>query len=234
MIDIHCHLIHGVDDGPSTKRESINMLQEAEKLGIKTIIATPHIKDRNIKLDYILENLYDVVEAAKNIDISIKLGCEFMINPMLPELVKRYKILRMAGSRYVLVELPFDSFPKYCRDVFYKLQLRKFVPIIAHPERNKYLLRNFSDFVNIIDCGCLVQVDAASIIGDKGWMIRSFCKKIIQERLVHFVSSDAHCSIHYTERYQKAYKQVKKWTNEDYARLLFKENGEKLLKNIPI
>ncbi len=229
MIDMHCHLIYGVDDGPSLLKESVRMAEEAVRAGVSMIIATPHINERNIKFDYIFEHLYDLAEAAKHTKLEIKLGAEIAINPVLPELIDQNETLRLAGTRYVLVEFPFEVFPKYSREVLYKLRIKNYIPIIAHPERNRKMLKDVGMYIELIDSGCLMQLDAASILGKNGLRTKWFCRKVLKANLVHFVASDSHSSGSYYKRITKAYRKVAKWTNAENAERLFTVNGTKLL-----
>ncbi|MDD5603935.1 MAG: phosphoesterase [Eubacteriales bacterium] len=238
MIDIHCHLIHGVDDGPPTLRESLRMTEEAAKAGTKVIIATPHIKGTDFDFDYIFEHLYDLAKAAgekrreSQAEVpEIKLGSEVAINPILCDQVKKYGALRLADTRYVLVELPFDIIPTFTRDVLYKLRLKDYIPVIAHPERNRQILKTASFYVELIDSGCLMQLDAASILGKNGRAVKSFCKKVIKANMVHFVATDAHSSKSYVQLAVKSRRRVESWAGRDFAEIVFVTNGQKLLRN---
>ncbi len=228
---MHCHLIYSVDDGPSLLKESVRMAEEAVRAGVSTIIATPHINERNVKFDYIFEHLYDLVEAAGHTGLEIRLGAEIAINPVLPELIAQNETLRMAGTRYVLIEFPFEIFPKYSRDVLYELRIKDYIPVIAHPERNRKMLKEVGIYIELIDSGCLMQLDAASILGKNGLRAKWFCRKVLKANLVHFVASDSHSSGSYYKRITKAYRKVAKWTSAENAERLFTVNGTKLLAN---
>ena len=229
MIDIHCHIICGVDDGPSKIKESIGMVLEAEKLGIKTIIATPHFHESLYTSERVVENFSDLVSRTNDCGVDLLLGYEVFITPNLPDMVKGKKDLLLSNSKCLLFELPFDIIPEYSSATIVKLHLENIIPIIAHPERNRYFVNNFNSFVGIIENGCLVQVDAASIIGVYGKDVKNFSKQLILHKVVDFVASDAHCVQDYTEWYLPAYRQVVRWAGEEYADRLFCRNAKMLM-----
>jgi protein-tyrosine phosphatase len=231
MIDIHSHILYGMDDGSPTQEESIKMLKRAQKLGITTIIATPHYQENLFKLDDIIPHFLDVVEKAWDIGITLKMGCEVYINPFIDKLVQDKKILLLNRSGYILLELPYEAIPLYTFETIYKLQLQRISVIIAHPERNINLLKDFSLYVDLLERGCLMQVDAGSIAGAYGNVVEEFAKKLIKLKLVHFVASDAHCEKDYLEWYLKAYKKVSKWAGKEYTDKLFIYNPQLILDN---
>lgn len=232
MIDIHSHIIFGVDDGPSTIEESLNMLSEATKAGIKIIVATPHFKKEIYDNKLIVENYNKLVKDSTDFDISIFLGYEVQINPCIPGMLQDKKLLTLNNSGYLLLELPFDSIPIYIYEAIFQLQLLEITVVIAHPERNNSFLKSFDSLLGLIERGCLIQVDAASIIGIHGRHVKDFTKKLVKLKLVHFVASDAHSAKDYTQWYLKAYKLVKKWAGEGYADKLFTKNATAVVQNV--
>jgi protein-tyrosine phosphatase len=232
MIDIHSHLIYDVDDGSQTIKESIRMVLEAEKVGVKAIVATPHFRESIYPADKIIENFNDLKARVEGCGVDLYLGCEAFITPFLPELLKHKSFLALARSRYVLFELPADSVPVYSNEVVYKMNILDNMPIIAHPERNRNFVKNFNSFLNLIERGCLIQIDAASIVGVYGREVKNFAQKIVKLKMAHFVASDAHCADDYTRRYKEAYERVCSWSDEEYADLIFDKNPAKILSNV--
>jgi protein-tyrosine phosphatase len=232
MIDIHSHIIFGVDDGPSTIEESLKMVSEASNAGIKTIIATPHFQKEVFENDKIVENYNRLVKCASDFDISILLGYEVFINPSLARMVADKKPLTLNNSGYLLLELPFDSIPIYIYEIIFQLQLLEVTVVIAHPERNRNFLKNFDSLLGLVERGCLLQLDAASIIGVYGRHVKDFTKKLIKLKLVHFIASDAHSAKDYGNWYLKAYKKVNKWVGEEYTEKLFEKNAVAIVRNI--
>jgi protein-tyrosine phosphatase len=117
----------------------------------------------------------------------------------------------------------------YCGKLLHELHNEKIIPILAHPERNRVFARNFDSFINFIEKGCLVQIDAGSIVGAYGKEAKHFAKNVITLNLAQFVASDAHCTEDYNDWYLPAYNQVKRWAGEEYANQVFTENAKKIV-----
>lgn len=229
MIDIHSHLIYGVDDGPGTIKESIRMILEAEKIGIKHIIATPHLYKSVYDTERAYNNLFELYNRVKDCDIGLYLGYEVFIDLVATDNLKEKRKITLNKSRYMLIELPFDNVPLHGYDTVYKLHLDNIIPIIAHPERNRSFVKDIGTFISFIEKGCLVQLDAASIVGVYGTEIKNFTKKLLKLNLVNFIASDAHCAEDYTEWYMAAYKKVRQWVGQEHAQKLFYENPKMIL-----
>ena len=230
MIDIHNHIVFGVDDGAKTMEDSIRMLEEAAKLNINTMIVTPHFKKGLYDSENITQNFLQVEQKALSMGITLKLGREVFLEPIVTEMIgKDVTPLFMSTSRHMLIEFPFDILPRYAFEILYKLQLENVMPIIAHPERYEFFLKDFNLFAKFIERDCMMQLDAASIIGANGFKAQKFCKKVLKDNLIHFVGSDAHKAEHYVKWYMQAYNKVVKWVGEGNAWLLFHGNAEEIL-----
>jgi protein-tyrosine phosphatase len=231
MIDIHSHILYGVDDGSPTMEESVKMLKKAHELGITTIFATPHYQENLFNLEGITQRFLEVVEKAWEYGITLKPGSEVYINPFIDRLVKEKKILLLNRSDYILLELPYESIPLYVFELIYKLQLQRISIILAHPERNVNLIKDFSIFSNFLERGCMMQVDAGSIAGAYGTAVEQYTKRLVKLKLVHFIASDAHCAKDYEEWYLKAHTKVCRWAGSEYADKLFLSNPKLILDN---
>ena len=231
MIDIHSHIINGVDDGSPTMEESEKMLKKASELGITAIIATPHYQEHLFHLDGLEQRFLQTAEKAWSYGITLKTGSEVYINPFVDRLVHENKLLLLNRSDYLMLELPYESIPLYTFDVIYKLQLQRISIIIAHPERNVNLIRDFSLLAGFLERGCMMQVDAGSIAGAYGTAVEDYTKKLIKLKLVHFVASDAHCAKDYEQWFLRAYKKVCRWAGSAYADKLFISNPKLILDN---
>ncbi len=229
MIDIHSHIIPGVDDGAQTTELAIEILKEAKKAGLKTIIATPHYSEELHRDGTIDRNFEIIREEALRLDIALFKGYEIKIRHYTAQMPEDYSGLTLGDSRYLLLELPRDRVPSYTLELLYNLQLKSFIPIIAHPERCRRLAVNKQLFAEMTDMGCLLQVDAASIIGANGRGVKRFAKKIITSGKAAFVASDAHDPAGYSNWYVKARKKVQKWIGTQKADELFIHNAEELL-----
>lgn len=234
MIDIHSHLIYGMDDGAPNLEESVKMLEQAKKLGIRTILATPHFQENLFQLEGLNNNFLEIADRAWEMGITLKLGCEVFINPFIDKLVQEQKILLLNRSNYLLLELPYESIPVYSYETIYKLQLQRITVIIAHPERNMNILKDFNVFVDLLERGCLMQMDAGSIIGAYGKGIQDYTKKLIKLKMVHFIASDAHCAKDYKDWFLQAYRKVRWWTNSEYADKLFDHNPGLIVQNAKV
>ena len=154
MIDIHTHILPGVDDGASDMEESIKILEKGRSEGIKTFVLTPHIRDNSDwnKINYIKETFISLNEECmgRGLDVKLILGAELFLTPDLPDRLKDNTIVTINGSgRYVLVELPFYQMPIYTDDVLFNLLIENFIPIIAHPERYVYLNGKMVNFYHL-------------------------------------------------------------------------------------
>jgi protein-tyrosine phosphatase len=229
MIDIHSHVIFGVDDGPSTMEQSAVMIYHAEEAGIGTIVATPHSHEPLFDTERLTDNYQELQYRIRSCNISIKLGYEVFINPFIQAADWKNTDLTLDNSRYLLFELPFNASPEDGFDLLHALKLKDTIPVIAHPERNRNFLRNFSELGGYSNAGCMIQIDAASILGVYGRDVREYAKRLVKLNKVDFVASNAHCSEDYANWYQKAFNEVSKWAGEENARRLFQSNAQCIL-----
>ncbi|MCX8128590.1 MAG: tyrosine protein phosphatase [Clostridia bacterium] len=229
MIDIHSHIIFGIDDGAVTLEHSCNMLREAHNSGVTAIIATPHYKQDMYEAGLVQKNWEELQGYADCFKIKLLAGCEMRMNAFLPEMVSGKKELALNKTRFILIELPPDKIPSCSEDVFYRLRQNQFTPVIAHPERNRTLAGNFSLYKKWVEAGYLMQVDSASILGHNGWKVKAFTKKIIKMKLIHFIASDAHDAYDYREYTGRAYERVVGWAGQEFAHSVYFKNAEDLL-----
>jgi protein-tyrosine phosphatase len=146
MIDIHAHLIFGVDDGPTCIEESVEMANEAKKAGIDIIIATPHVQTHIYEANQIIENFLNLRPRVACLGINLYLGYEVFLNPFFTERIDAYTNLTLANSGYMLVELPYNASPDSGYEIIRGLRSRNIIPVLAHPERNRNFTRNYRRF----------------------------------------------------------------------------------------
>ncbi|MBT2646888.1 tyrosine protein phosphatase [Bacillus sp. ISL-34] len=234
MIDIHCHILPGVDDGSADMKESLNMAKKAVEAGITHLYATPHhlnekyvnvksgIIDRVVRLNERLQQ--------EDIPLTIHLGQEVRIHRNIFTSIEKEEILTLDDNgTYLLLELPSGSVPTYTQEVIYELQLRGITPIIVHPERNKELIENHKLLFELVQEGALTQLTSGSIIGLFGKNVKSFSKKIIEHNLTHFIATDAHNIGSRGFTLQQAYEKITKEYGIERT-FYFKENAEQLIK----
>ncbi|MEH7299393.1 tyrosine-protein phosphatase [Neobacillus drentensis] len=242
MVDLHCHILPGVDDGARDLSESIEMAKIAVQQGIHTIVATPHhLNNRyeNPKQSILarVEELNRVLLDEK-IDIKILPGQEVRIHGELAEGYDLGKILPVNHTQYVLVEFSSNHVPRYTETLFYDLQNKGLIPVIVHPERNQEIIENPDILYELVQKGALSQVTASSITGNFGKKIMKFTYQLIDANLTHFIASDAHNTRSRTFNLHEAYDLVQtKYGNEMVY--LFEENaallieGDHVYKEVP-
>lgn len=198
MTDIHSHIIPGIDDGSRNIEESLEMLDTAAESGVDAIVATPHCNIPNVCGNYEnedLEVLLEILSGAVNragIPIKIYRGAEIYATEYLPELLEDRRVRTINGGKYFLTEFPFGELPDYAFGVMYRCLELGFVPIIAHPERYKFVRRDPQIAYKFVKMGCLFQVNKSSFFGNFGKEQRLCAEQLAQHGLIAAVASDAH------------------------------------------
>ena len=237
LYDIHCHIIPGVDDGSSSFEESVRMLKLEYNEGVRTIIATPHFRRRMFEtpIEEIVRQFIPVRDAAAHIGsqgIRMFLGCELHSTMDMETLIEQGAVATMAGTRYVLSEFSGAHDTAYVRERLSRLINKGFKPIIAHIERYPKVRKDLSFITDLVNMGCLVQVNAESIIGKEGLATRSFCNKLMAQDLLHFVASDCHNTTDRVPNLKGAYQTIAAKMGEDYADELLVVNPSRILRSI--
>ncbi len=197
MIDIHSHILPGLDDGSDDWGQSFRMAENAARDGIRGIICTPHWSPAfpNNDRNRILENFAQFRERVQEegIPISVFPGCELVIDFGLPERIEAGEALTVNDERrFALIETPHEFIPPNVEHFFWMLQVKGITPILGHPERNRQILKDQSRLVSWVESGVLVQITAGSIIGHFGKPVRQLSAEMLRRNLVHFVASDSH------------------------------------------
>lgn len=191
-IDIHAHILPGVDDGAEDWKTAVRMLEMSYEQGVRCIIATPHYSSRQ-KLERVREVHRQLDEAAREIsgNFHIKLGQEIMYFEGLPSCLEAGEALTLAGSRYVLVEFrPDDNYGKISRAV-HQLVQSSYFPVIAHAERYR-CLRDSEKMAEMVKDGAYIQMNAGSLEGGLLDRKASWCRKEVLKGQVHFLATDMH------------------------------------------
>ena len=234
-IDIHCHIMPGVDDGSPDMATSLEMLRIADKNGITHIILTPHHKPmhHNVSPEHNVAYRKKLQEAAAQAGIKAKLfsGNEIYYSDETMEELIDGKICSLAGSDYVLVEFhPTNPF-KAIQNAAGRVQAAGFIPIIAHVERYSDIVSHPTRVRDLIQMGCFIQVNASSIMGKYGFGISHFTKKLLKEELVHFIASDAHDTGRRAPHLLDCRNYVERKFGEDYGKKLFFTNPANVIRN---
>jgi len=234
MFDIHCHILPGVDDGPANIEEAVEIAYAAEQAGIEAIVCTPHYTDdvyicsseNNLTM---LNNLKNAVDL-KGIKIKLYLGNEIHITPDMINLLDTFRISTLNNSRYILIEMPVHSKPLFTDDIIFILKIRGLVPVIAHPERYEWVIKNPKELSSIINKGCLTQLNIGSISGYYGNRVRKAAKALIKENYIHLIGSDSHRSRIIYNKYKTNLNILQKIASEYKVKQII-QNSESVLND---
>lgn len=234
MIDIHHHCLPGIDDGPGEWDEAVEMCRIAADEGIETIVATPHVlrgrwptPERED-----LESRIETLRARTNGKPRLLLGSEYFFGHDMPEVLQSGRpIVPLAGSRYVLVELAANAIPPLIEQPLYRVQLDGWVPIIAHPERNRILQAHPELIVRWIEHGARMQVTLGSLTGEFGPEAQRAAEQWIRRGLVHFVATDAHNTKRRPPRIQSGLSTLRELAGEGVADALAVRNPRAVVEN---
>lgn len=237
MIDIHSHILHGIDDGAKTPEDSMAMAQAAIQEGITTIVASPHHKNGNYdnyKTDILhhVQALNDLFQAHA-IDLKVLPGQEVRIYGEVTEDITADEILPVNHTKYILIEFPRTSVPRYAAQLFYDMQVAGYIPVIVHPERNEVLMQDHEKMYEFVKRGALTQITAASLVGKFGKETQTFTHQLIQANLTHFLASDAHNTTSRGFCMQEAYAEIQKTYGAD-TYYMFMENAELLVDDMNV
>lgn len=196
MIDIHNHILIDVDDGPKNTEEAVELLKQSKQQGITDIIATPHHLNPKYETpnEVVIKKIQELseIDEIKTLNIKIYPGQEIRLTDQLIPQLENGEAIGLNHSKYLLIELPSNDIPHYTKRLFYELQSRGYIPIIAHPERNKRIITNLDDLYDLINSGALSQLTSASLVGHYGKKIQKLSIQMIENNLTHFIASDAH------------------------------------------
>jgi tyrosine-protein phosphatase YwqE len=195
-VDIHSHLLPGIDDGAVVIEDTLFLITELQKMGCKQFITTPHIYTTvwdNTKA--IIQQKYNDTLPALAKDTSIKFGAEYMIDPYFVNLFQNEPLATLKDN-YVLVELSYINPPIQLYDILFELQIAGYRPILAHPERYPFYNSNLNEFTKLKNAGCLFQLNLLSTVGYYGIEATKSCELLLKKGLIDFVGSDVHHSKH--------------------------------------
>ncbi|MGK0553954.1 tyrosine-protein phosphatase [Macrococcus capreoli] len=233
MIDLHNHILFGIDDGAQTKEDTLNMARAAQAQGITDIIATPHHKigvyqNFGPKIKALAEEVNTII-AAEGIPVKVHPSQEIRIYGDVVEDLKSGKALTLTeNGPYVLIEFPSNEVPVFTEQLFTKLALEGYIPIIAHPERNTELQKNPNKLAKLIELGALAQVTAGVVCGQLGEYSKQCAEMMMEHRLIHIVASDAHNVTSRNYYMKEAYDVIEQQYGIEEVNK-YKENAQKVL-----
>ena len=243
MIDIHAHILPGVDDGAKNWDQSLEMARLAVEDGITVIVATPHLfKGRSIDLsqlntrEIILQHVAQLKHKLyeEKIPLEIIPGCDFPLGVESLKLLAEGRALTINdANRYLLLELPDTSLPPTMDEICFQLQSRGITPIITHPERHLIIQEMPHKLKRLIELGCLVQMTGNSLTGWFGRRVKKISRQLIKLGYVHLLASDAHGPKGRPPVLSQAVTELSRLVGENRARAMVHDIPEKIIAGEP-
>ena len=233
IIDIHTHILPGVDDGSRDINESIEIINYLYENGITDIVLTAHyIKDTKYNFNQIArEKIFNnLVEKLDNDQIHLYLGNEVYLSEDVIDLLEQHEITTINNTKYLLIELPLTGYIANLQNILCELSDYGIIPIIAHPERYQFLQKNNKRVRELLEFNCLLQCNVDSLNGKYGKKAKKTMKWLLKKDLVSFVATDTHY-VGNSKDLEKAYKKLKKKIGFDRFKELTETNSLKVLKN---
>ncbi|SEM93610.1 tyrosine-protein phosphatase [Lihuaxuella thermophila] len=229
MIDLHCHILPGLDDGAQTMVEALEMARIAVADGITDIVATPHTHDgiyKNLSKEVLkaVDEFQSVLDR-KGIPLRVHPGAEVHIHVEFLRNIFSFNVLTVNQCRYVLLELPVQTIPRFTEKLIYELLENGLVPMIAHPERNAVIRENFDLLADWIREGAIAQLTAGSLMGWMGERTKAVAEYMVKHRLVQVIASDAHNTVRRRPELKTAYELISHITSREEERM-FRINAE--------
>lgn len=238
MVDVHNHLLPGLDDGSPDLDTSVRMAEIAVADGITHMVCTPHASNNfNFSPERIRERL-DALRAAlaaRNLPLALSTGCDFHLSyDNLQEALAQPRKFTLNGTEYLLIELPDHGIPPTLKETFYELRIDGMVPILTHPERNVTLQRTPALLADWLRDGMLIQVTANSVTGGMGKRAQAAALDLLRKRWVHFLATDAHNTTTRPPVLSEAHALVTRKFGRDYADLLCTANPTAVIEGKPL
>ncbi len=198
-VDIHSHLLPGLDDGAQTIDESLDLIERLQSLGYKKLITTPHVmgdfyKNSPTDIQAALDELRQAV-AEQGMDVEISAAAEYYFDEWLLDKVKNGDVVSF-GDHYLLIETSFMNRPNQLLDAFFQIKLNGYKPVFAHPERYIYLYEDFERYKEIYEKGVYFQINLNSLTGYYSPGAKEMAETLIKNDMVDFVGTDAHRANH--------------------------------------
>lgn len=235
MVDIHCHILPGVDDGAKSWDMALEMCRLAQQDGTRHIVATPHANDSYAYNRQELLASLDELQRRVGDLLTFSLGCDFHLSyKNVEDALAHPRRYTIGKGLYLLVEFSDYGIPPQISDSLFRLRLTGIIPVITHPERNPVLQRDLQRVLEWVHEGCLVQVTASALTGFWGDSARRSAHWLLEHRCVHVLASDAHDHTHRTPILSVARDRVGKRFGIEVARALVEENPHAIVAGQPI
>ena len=237
LIDIHTHILPGVDDGASDLQKAVELCRLAWENGTRAIILTPHHRGTYKESPAVLQASYTALKQSIQKELprlSLHLGSEIYSHNNISQQITDGQVLPLCDSRYVLLEFSPTAFPVLIKTGIVESLSAGKVPIIAHTERYDAFRADRSLAEDVIKMGALIQLNADSVLGKQGLGTKRFCHKLLKAEMVHFIASDAHDLKRRPPVLLPCYNHIYKKYGEKYAKRLFWRNPRAILENTKI
>jgi protein-tyrosine phosphatase len=235
LIDLHCHLLPGIDDGAEDLEQSLEMARLSVADGVTVIACTPHIfpgvynnSGPDIRLRVArLQSEFDAAQIA----IRLVAGGDVHVAPDLVSKLQRGEALSLNDSRYVLVEPPHHILPPNIEGLFFNLLTAGYVPIVTHPERMSWIDRDYDMLGRLVRSGAWMQITAGAVVGKFGSRAKDWSERLLRDGVVHIVASDAHDAVHRPPAMKEAFHALRSVVGEEEAMNLVQVRPEAILNN---
>lgn len=191
MIDMHSHILPGIDDGAKYIEETLRLIKEAENSGFEAIVTTPHYMEHYYEIDE--EKRKELINLVQS-KIKLYIGNEIYLSENIAKLLEEKKASTINNTNYVLFEMPMNAKPMNLYDVVYEMLQYKYIPILAHPERYIFIQKEPQLVCDLIQNGVLMQANYGSIIGEYGSKAQTVVQAFFRNNMIHFLGTDAHKS----------------------------------------
>ncbi|MFV8372631.1 tyrosine-protein phosphatase [Flavobacterium sp. LB2P74] len=205
-IDIHSHLLSGIDDGARTFEDTLRLTKALQKIGVSEFITTPHI------IQHVWENTHEQIQNKKattvleleknNITVPFTAAAEYLMDDQFVRVFESHDLLTLKDN-YVLVEMSYMNPPIQLYSILFDLQVAGYIPVLAHPERYLFYHNNFNEYLKLKRAGCLFQLNLLSVVGYYGTGITKIAEQLLQKGMYDYVGSDVHHDNHIAAFEQK-------------------------------
>lgn len=229
MIDLHCHVLPGIDDGSQSMEQTMEMLRIASREGIEAIIVTPHYKEgrRNADISTIVKCMQGVQEKIEEQGLGVRLypGNEIFYFDGVEELLEQDRVLTLNGTDRVLVEFSPTEEYTYIRNSLDNIRAQGYVPVLAHVERYECMVKHPEHVKELKHMDVEIQINASSVQGKLGRKVQQFLYQLLKDRCVYYVGTDAHNAESRAPEFQECYQMLKKKFDAAYIEEIFYENA---------
>lgn len=240
MIDIHAHVLPGLDDGSKDMYDTMAMLTMAAESGITDMIATPHCNIQGTFDNYYnnryIQTFREVEKAIQEMELPIRLypGAEVFVTVDLLDLIARGKVLTLNGGHYMLLEFDFYESLDFANDMLEKISQMGIRPVIAHPERYFFVQKRPRTVYEWYEKGYVLQCNKGSFTGRFGERCGVLAYEMLEHNLVSVIASDAHSSTRRTPVMLDTYEELLDGFDLEYLDILFEENPRRILHDEPV